>query len=101
MATFPPGSGSGSYNAEFAATQSALTSLAPEKITAYELGFKSTLAGRTMQINGAVFHYDFRDGFINVDSATSLIPVTINAAGINTWGAELDWQWRPVRDLSS
>ncbi|MBC2652378.1 TonB-dependent receptor [Novosphingobium flavum] len=91
---------SGSYNAEFTATQSALTSLAPEKITAYEAGFKSLLAHRTMQLNGAVFHYDFRDGFINVDSATSPVPITINAAGINTWGAELDWQWRPVSDLS-
>lgn len=91
---------SGSYNAEFTATQSALTSLAPEKITAYEAGFKSLLANRTMQLNAAVFHYDFRDGFINVDSATSPIPVTINAAAINTWGAELDWQWRPINDLS-
>lgn len=91
---------SGSFNAIFTADQSALTSLAPEQITAYEAGFKSLLSNRTMQLNAAVFHYDFRDGFINVDSDTSPIPVTINAAAIRTWGAELDWQWRPVDDLS-
>lgn len=89
---------SGSYNAEFVGSQSALTSLSPEKITAYELGFKSTLANRRVQLNGALFHYDFTDGFINVDSASS--PITINAASINTWGFEFDLAWKPIDQLS-
>lgn len=91
---------SGSYNAEFVTSPVTLTSLAPEKITAYELGFKSTLASRTMQLNGSLFHYDFRDGFINVDSPSSPVPITINAARISTWGAELDWIWQPMRDFN-
>ena len=91
---------SGSFNGEFAGSQSALTSLAPEKITAYEAGFKSTLADRSVQFNASVFHYKFTDGFINVDSATSPVPVTINAAGISSYGVEADLMWRPVRQLT-
>jgi iron complex outermembrane receptor protein len=91
---------SGSFNGEFAASQSALTSLAPEKITAYEAGFKSTLADRSVQFNASVFHYKFTDGFINVDSATSPVPITINAAGISSYGIEGDLIWRPIRELT-
>jgi iron complex outermembrane receptor protein len=91
---------SGSFNGEFAASQAALTSLAPEKITAYEAGFKSSLADRTVQLNASVFHYSFTDGFINVDSATSPLPVTINAAGISSYGVEADLSWRPIRQLT-
>jgi iron complex outermembrane receptor protein len=91
---------SGGFNAIFASTQESLTSLAPETLTAYEAGFKSTLANRTLTINGALFRYDFKDGFINVDSPVSPIPITINAAGIKTYGAELELQWMPVRRLT-
>lgn len=81
---------SGAFNAEYASPQSALTSLKPETLTAYEAGFKTELGGRRVQLNGAVFRYDFRDGFINVDSAASPVPITINAANIKTYGVELD-----------
>jgi iron complex outermembrane receptor protein len=81
---------SGAFNAEYANPQLALTSLSPETLTAYEAGFKSALAGRRVQFNGAIFRYDFKDGFINVDSASSPIPITINAANIRTYGAEFD-----------
>lgn len=91
---------SGSFNGEFAGSQSALTSLSPEKITAYEAGFKSTLADRSLQFNASVFHYTFTNGFINVDSATSPVPLTINAAGISSYGVEAELQWRPVRQLT-
>ncbi|MFC7051000.1 TonB-dependent receptor [Emcibacter nanhaiensis] len=87
---------SGGYNAAFAGSQDAFTSLAPEKITAYEGGIKATLADRRLQWNAAVFRYDFRDGYINVDSDTAPVPVTINAADIETWGAETDLHWLPL-----
>lgn len=91
---------SGGYNAEFVTDQSAFTSLSPEQITAYEAGFKSRLFGRRLQLNGALFRYDFRDGFINVDRPGTILPVTTNAATIKTLGAELDLQWVPVDGLS-
>ena len=33
----------------------------PEILWAYELGFKSELADGTVQLNGAVFYYDWQD----------------------------------------
>ncbi|HTH27097.1 MAG TPA: TonB-dependent receptor [Sphingobium sp.] len=91
---------SGAYNAEFATAQEAFTSLSPETITAYEAGFKSLLANRTLQVNGSVFHNAFKDGFINVDSAFSPIPITINAANINAYGVELETLWQPSDTFS-
>lgn len=90
---------SGGYSATFATVQSSLTSLAPEKITAYEAGFKSTLANRKLQVNAAAFHYQFTDGYISVDVPNSLVPITVNAAKISSYGVEADVQWRPVRAI--
>ncbi len=33
----------------------------PERVTAYEVGAKSKLAGSGLELNGAVFYYDYRD----------------------------------------
>jgi Outer membrane receptor proteins, mostly Fe transport len=33
----------------------------PEKLTAYEIGFKTDLLDRRLRLNGAAFYYDFRD----------------------------------------
>ena len=91
---------SGAFNAEFATTQAAFTRLSPETITAYEAGFKSSFADRRVEFNSAVFRYSFKNGFINVDSASSPIPIAINAANIDSQGAELEVRWRPFAGLS-
>jgi iron complex outermembrane recepter protein len=90
---------SGSFNAEFVSALSALTTLSPEEITAYEAGIKSSLADRTMQLNASVFHYSFRNGFINVDRPGSPIPATANAAAIRSTGAEVSWLWQPKDEV--
>jgi iron complex outermembrane receptor protein len=90
---------SGGYSVAFAASQDELTSLEPEEITAYEAGFKSTLADGSVQFNGAIFRYDFRNGHIDVDAPGSPVPITINAAEIETVGAELDIKWAPIEGL--
>lgn len=91
---------SGAFNAEFAIPQAAFTRLSPETITAYEAGFKSTFANRRINLNGSVFHYAFKDGFVNVDSASAPVPITINAANIDSYGAELELRWRPLDALN-
>lgn len=90
---------SGGFNADFAISQDAFTQLGPERITAYEVGFKSELAQRKLRLNGAVFHYDFDDGVVNIDRPGIPAPVAVNAAAIKIWGAEVDARWRPVAGL--
>lgn len=89
---------SGGYNAEFLGSQAEFTSLAPEKITAYEAGFKSTL-NRNLTFNGSVFYYDFADAFVRVDSPTTIVSVTINAGTVRSYGAEFDVNWQPFSGL--
>ncbi len=91
---------SGSFNSEFVGSIDALTSLSPEKITAYEAGFKSVTMNRKLLFNASVFHYNFSDGFINVDNPSSPIPLTVNAASIKSYGVEFDAEWRPIRQFT-
>src|SRR5690606_1395190 len=90
----------GTYNAEFVTDQASFTSLSPETITAYEAGFKSQFAGRRIRLNGAIYRYDFRNGFINVDAPGVILPITANAANIETWGGELEAQLEPFRGFT-
>jgi iron complex outermembrane receptor protein len=46
---------SGGYNS----TQPSLPSFEPEKLNAYEAGFKSELFDHRLRLNGAAFHYDY------------------------------------------
>lgn len=87
---------SGGFSADLADSQPAFTSLKPEEVTSYELGFKSELADRRFRLNGAVFHYIFRNGYLSVDSPTSIVPITVNAAKIKAFGAEFGAVWAPV-----
>jgi iron complex outermembrane recepter protein len=84
---------SGGFNADLATEPGQFNSLDPEEITAYEVGFKSTFNDNRMRLNAALFYYDFQDGFINVDNPQSPVPFTINAAGLDVVGLELDFQW--------
>ncbi|MFT5710843.1 MAG: iron complex outermembrane receptor protein [Halioglobus sp.] len=90
---------SGGYSVAFAASQSELTNLEPETITSYEMGFKSEW-NNTLQINGAVFRYDYQDAHIDVDADGAPVPITVNAGDVEIMGAELDVQWAPIENLN-
>ncbi|AEG48132.1 TonB-dependent receptor plug [Sphingobium chlorophenolicum L-1] len=91
----------GSWSTPLFADSIALNGLASlrhgkETLYAYEVGAKLSLAPR-MRLNGAVFYYDYPDyqAFSLVNFVQS---VTNNDATIK--GAELEFNWSPVRDLT-
>lgn len=70
-----------------------------ETLLAYEAGIKRTLPALNLQINAAVFTYDYRDvqGFvrdINPVTGTGVDRLT-NQADARHDGAELELQWNP------
>jgi outer membrane receptor protein involved in Fe transport len=81
------------------------TQLSParqESVLAYEIGFKATVA-RTLQLNGAAFHYDYSDKQILGDVLDPFLGpllklVNIPKSEIN--GAELQLAWAPIRGLN-
>jgi iron complex outermembrane receptor protein len=87
---------SGGFSIAFANTQDELAgdggSLSPETVTAYELGFKSSLSDR-FRLNGALFYYDLQDAHIDLDAPGGVVPVTVNGDSVDVVGAELEVQW--------
>lgn len=80
------------------------TPVTQEKLTAYETGFKLTLARRMVQLNGAVFHYDYRDkqtlgSVILTPNIFGPLNLLVNIPKSKVTGAELQVIVRPVEDL--
>ncbi|RXR29517.1 TonB-dependent receptor [Sphingobium fluviale] len=72
-----------------------------ESVLAYEAGFKAALLDKTIQISGAGFYYDFRNKQAIGTVSTFLGPFNalINLPKASVKGAELNIDWRPVRNL--
>ena len=93
---------SGGFNGANSNTTTQLIPYEEEVLTAYELGTKATLLGGTMQVNGAVFYYDYQDKQ-EQDAAVTLVG---NISGLTNvdeseiTGAELEITWQPVSGLT-
>ncbi|UZW56377.1 TonB-dependent receptor [Sphingobium sp. JS3065] len=74
-----------------------------EELTAYEVGFKSSLLNRSLQLNGAAFYYDYKDkqllGSV-FDPIFGPGPKLINVPKSRVYGAELQIDWVPVEGLT-
>ena len=74
----------------------------PEELLAYEVGFKATLAEGRVQLNGAVFYYDYEDQQVIVSQDIMMgVPndVLSNLNESEITGAELDFTWVPLDGL--
>lgn len=76
----------------------------PESNLAYEIGFKSNFAGNMIQLNGAVFHYDYKkwQGILTVFDTTNPgagFRGLTNLGDVSVWGADLDLWARPADGL--
>lgn len=74
-----------------------------ESVMAYEAGFKLGLLNRTMQLNGAVFYYDYKDKQIRgriIDLVLGGLNKLINIPESRIQGAEIQLIWEPVDGLT-
>lgn len=92
----------GSFPTIGATLQSQLSPAVQEAVVAYEAGFKVTLANRTLQLNGAVFHYDYTNKQILgkvADPVFGRLLKLINVPKSKIDGAELELAWTPIRGM--
>lgn len=87
---------SGGFGAPAAASWTSLESYAEEEVVSYELGMKSTLADGSVQLNMAVFYYDYEDKQVSsfiIDPVFGALTKIINAPKARVSGAELELDW--------
>lgn len=65
----------------------------PDQTTNYEIGAKTAWLGGDLVLNGAVFFVDWTDPQVSSATVNANIPITINAAGAESTGVELQGQW--------
>ena len=70
----------------------------PEKITAYEVGLKSRLFDRRLELTSAAFYYDYSD--LQVNKVIGLQTLTTNAASARNMGIELAATARLTRQIT-
>ena len=84
---------SGGYSVPFGG---AITTFSPERLTAYEGGYKGRLLDKTLDLSVSGFYYDYKNLQVNVDDPLSpLVPITRNIGASRNWGIEGDLAWHP------
>jgi len=74
-----------------------------ESVLAYEAGFKLGLLDRTLQLNGAVFYYDYKGKQVRgrvIDPIVGAFNRILNIPKSRSAGAELQIVWEPVEGLT-
>ncbi|MGI9292602.1 MAG: TonB-dependent receptor [Pseudomonadales bacterium] len=87
---------SGGFGAPAAAVWDSLESYDEEEVTSYEVGVKSTLAGGAVQLNAAVYTYDYQDKQVSasiIDPVFGSLTKIVNAPESTVSGAELEINW--------
>ena len=102
-ASFSKGFKSGTFTQRVFPPRPDIPSARPEKVDAYELGFKSTWLDNHLRLNGALFWTDYKDMQVNVSEATpgttEIGTITRNAAKARIKGGELELNAVPADNL--
>jgi iron complex outermembrane recepter protein len=88
----------GGWTTRYSTPQTFVSSFNPEKATTYELGLKSTLLDRHLQVNAALFLTDYNGIQLNYQVGGS--PTIANVGDGKIKGAELEVVAQPVRGLT-
>lgn len=93
----------GSFPTLAAASFVALEPVSQESVTAYEAGFKASLANRAVQLNAAGFYMDYKDKQIRgrlLDPVFGGLETLVNIPKSRIWGAEADVTIVPTDGLT-
>jgi iron complex outermembrane receptor protein len=90
---------SAAFNAQFLFTPADLTTVKPETLDSYEAGFKTSWLDHRVQVDGAIFHYQYKDQQIIDVYPTGQQPL-INLGKSKIDGGELEVVTRPVRSVT-
>ena len=99
--TYGRGFKSGGFNGANSNTTQQLKGYKPEQLDSVELGLKSSLFEHRLQMNLAVFNYDYKDKQEQDLAVTFVgnISGLTNVPKSRIYGAEADLQWLPVKGL--
>ena len=102
--TISRGFKSGGFNGGPLVDPSYVTSFAPETLTSYELGVKSSFMDRKLIVDASAFYYDYRDlqvqTLVVVQPGQAPVLVEENAANARVYGLELQSMLRPATGLT-
>jgi outer membrane receptor protein involved in Fe transport len=93
----------GSFPTVPSANANQLQPVVQEGLLAYEGGFKTLLLNRTLQLNGAVFYYDYTNKQILgalVDPIFGALPALVNVPQSHVLGFELSAVWMPFNGMT-
>ena len=89
-ASFSTGFKSGNWTTRLIFPVTSQPSFRPEKADTAEVGIKSQLFDRRVQLNLAAFHTSYRDIQLFVIAPGYTAPITINAGNARIWGVEAE-----------
>lgn len=79
----------------------AVLTLNAETLTAWEIGSKNRFLNNRLQVNGALFYYNytgFQTANVNITPAQSTASFATLSAPARVWGGELEVQWKLTAD---
>jgi iron complex outermembrane recepter protein len=93
----------GSFPALAAAAYISALPVVQESVTAFEAGFKASLADNKVQLNGAAFYYDYKDKQVRgklLDAIFGTLDTLVNVPKSRIFGLEADVTVRPTPGLT-
>ncbi len=96
----------GSLPTVAATSYAQLQPVTQESVIDYEGGFKVALLQRTVQLNGAVFYYDytnkqFQGDIITTPNLFGALSTLLNIPKSDVIGGEISLDWRPIKGLTT
>ena len=89
----------GAFNAQFLFSPQDFTTVKPETVDSYEAGFKTAWLDKRLELNGAAFHYQYKNQQI-IDVRPDGEQPLINLPKSKIDGGELELVTRPVRSVT-